>query len=93
MLHLFLLFLLYFLPSIIGRDKHNATSIFLLNLFFGWTGIGWIIALIWACVAAPLPRVHLLPVAVGGRFCCQCGSPTCQGAHFCTQCGYAVSHA
>lgn len=40
---------LYFLPSIIARKKRDALSIFLLNLFLGATGIGWVIALVWAC--------------------------------------------
>ena len=40
---------LYFLPTIIGWDKKNVNAICVLNLFLGWTFIGWIIALIWAC--------------------------------------------
>lgn len=39
---------IYFLPVIIGRNKKNSKAIFVLNLFLGWTFIGWIIALIWA---------------------------------------------
>jgi hypothetical protein len=45
---LFITLSIYFLPTIIGRRKHNSTSIFLLNLLLGWTFIGWIVALIWA---------------------------------------------
>jgi hypothetical protein len=43
--------ILFFLPTLIAskRNHHNTTSIFLLNV----TGIGWVIALIWA-VAQPL---------------------------------------
>jgi len=43
-------FVLYFLPSIIGfaRSKRDAVSILVLNLFLGWTAIGWVIALVWA---------------------------------------------
>ena len=42
--------LFYFLPAIIGsnRKHNNALPIFLVNLFFGWTFLGWMIALIWA---------------------------------------------
>jgi hypothetical protein len=40
--------LIYFFPSILGFHKRNATSIILLNLFLGWTLIGWVIALVWA---------------------------------------------
>lgn len=40
----------YFLPSLLanGSKKKNTASIFVLNLFLGWTLIGWVIALIWA---------------------------------------------
>lgn len=90
MLTLLFLLLLYFLPALVGRDKRDAAGIFLLNLFLGWTVIGWVIALLWACTAEPFPRVHLMPVPAAGRFCCQCGSITYPGAHFCTACGRTV---
>ncbi|NLL90604.1 MAG: superinfection immunity protein [Dehalococcoidales bacterium] len=40
----------YFLPTIIAavRKKRNILAIFLLNLFLGWTFIGWVVALVWA---------------------------------------------
>jgi Superinfection immunity protein/Short C-terminal domain len=41
-------FLLYFFPSIVGYKHRNADSICILNLFLGWTFIGWVVALIWA---------------------------------------------
>jgi len=41
--------LLYFLPSIVGGRKTNALAIFMLNLFLGWTFLGWVVALVWAC--------------------------------------------
>jgi hypothetical protein len=43
-------FVMYFLPSIIGlaRSKRDLLAIFLLNLFLGWSVIGWIVALVWA---------------------------------------------
>jgi ATP/ADP translocase len=41
---------LHFLPTIIAalRRSRGVVGIFLLNLFLGWTVIGWIIALVWA---------------------------------------------
>jgi hypothetical protein len=41
---------MYFLPSIIAlaRSKRDVLAIFLLNLFLGWSVIGWIVALVWA---------------------------------------------
>jgi len=43
-------FVMYFLPSIIAlvRNKRDIAAIALLNLFLGWSVIGWIVALIWA---------------------------------------------
>jgi hypothetical protein len=43
-------FVMYFLPSIIAlaRSKRDLLAIFLLNLFLGWSIIGWVVALIWA---------------------------------------------
>jgi hypothetical protein len=46
---------LYFLPSAVARGKENAGLIFLLNLFTGWSLIGWIAAFIWAATS---PRVE-----------------------------------
>ena len=43
-----IIFAIYFLPSIIGYKHRNANSICLLNLFLGWTLIGWVVAIIWA---------------------------------------------
>jgi hypothetical protein len=42
----------YFLPTIIAvaRHKKQALAIFLLNLFAGWTALGWVGALIWAVI-------------------------------------------
>ncbi len=38
----------YFFPSWVGRNKQNATAIFVFNLFLGWTFSGWVGALVWA---------------------------------------------
>lgn len=47
---------IYFLPGIIasGRQHPNSIAIFLLNLFLGWTFLGWFAALIWSATAKPL---------------------------------------
>lgn len=43
-------FTLYFIPTgcalLVG--KRNVGAIFILNLFLGWTFLGWVVALIWA---------------------------------------------
>ena len=42
--------LIYFLPTIIAacRKHKNGAAILALNLFLGWTFLGWVIALIWS---------------------------------------------
>lgn len=39
---------LYFLPSILCYNKKHGNQVAVLNLFLGWTFIGWVVALIWA---------------------------------------------
>ncbi len=48
---------LYFLPAIIAkrRGKTNFVAIFVLNLFLGFTLIGWVVALVWAVSQDNLP--------------------------------------
>lgn len=38
---------IYFLPSILAQVNHkkDILSVILINLFIGWTGLGWFIAL------------------------------------------------
>ncbi|WP_127088178.1 superinfection immunity protein [Aquabacter cavernae] len=42
--------LVYFYPAwtAFTRKPDNFMGVFVLNLFLGWTAIGWLIALIWA---------------------------------------------
>ena len=44
--------LFYFIPAICAYsgDSKNKEAILILNIFLGWTGLGWIIALIWAAM-------------------------------------------
>jgi hypothetical protein len=46
-----LLLALYFLPYInaLSRKHRSAGAILVINLFLGWTVLGWIIALAWSC--------------------------------------------
>jgi hypothetical protein len=59
MFHLAFLLALYFLPTLIasGRHLHERGAIAMLNVFLGWTFIGWVIALIWA-ITAPTPYYY-----------------------------------
>jgi Superinfection immunity protein len=89
MLFLILSVLLYFLPTLIARDKPQVLAVFLVNLLLGWTVIGWFVALIWAGAAERYLPVRIVPTS-SGRFCSQCGTLSPYGAHFCAACGRAV---
>lgn len=85
--------LLYFLPAIIAHNKRDFAAIFLVDLLFGWTVIGWIIALIWACSSETRPQPHVMvlagPAAIA-RYCCRCGAVTVPAARYCGICGTAM---
>ncbi|GAC1358146.1 MAG: hypothetical protein NVSMB3_05190 [Acidobacteriaceae bacterium] len=54
MITLFVLLALYFLPTLVaGHRGHGVAGIFLINLFCGWTVIGWVVLLVWALVSRP----------------------------------------
>lgn len=83
---------LYFLPSILGRNKANRTAIFALNFFLGWTFVGWVVALVWAVSRDPGTTqviIHQTPTAA--VLCGSCGKYSAAGAQFCPSCGAALS--
>ena len=45
----------YLLPAVISivRRTGHGVAIRVINIFFGWTVLGWIAALIWSIVEAP----------------------------------------
>lgn len=51
----FALVALYLLPANIAyaRKHRNTWAIFALNLFLGWTLIGWVAALVWGLLYQP----------------------------------------
>ena len=78
---------LYFLPAIVAGVRHhrNSSAITVLNLFLGWTVLGWVIALVWASTAdtQATPTSALVP-------CPLCGAPVAvvgNGTQHCTGCG------
>jgi hypothetical protein len=79
--------LLYFLPAIIGHNKRDAAGIFILNLLAGWTGIGWIVALLWACASDPRVPTVLVPAGAALRYHAACGTLQPAGAQYCWACG------
>jgi hypothetical protein len=84
----------YFIPSLAGHKKQNAGAIFALNLFLGWTVVGWVVALVWAMtkdtittVVVNNPSAVVTGVAV---LCPHCGKYSAPGSKFCKTCGQSV---
>jgi len=57
----------YFVPAITGAVRHvrNLGSVIVVNLFLGWTVIGWIVALAMAFRSRAPQEVTLTPPASG----------------------------
>lgn len=51
---------IYFLPTIICcyRNHRQSVPIFILNMFLGWSLIGWVIALVWSVMEYETPRAN-----------------------------------
>lgn len=47
----------YMVPGLIAvlRKHHNRAAIVVLNFLLGWTFLGWVAALVWACTRIPVP--------------------------------------
>jgi hypothetical protein len=84
---------LYFVPSIVGWRKPNASSIIAVNIFLGWTVIGWVIALVWAThEAKPSVIVSQQPIPPpAGLLCSSCRGYSGFGSRFCSHCGALLS--
>lgn len=93
-----LAFVVYFLPSLVAsrRRHHQAMVVFILNLFLGWTLLGWVIALAIAAStvkAAPdgpsntHDRPKPEPPAAAARLPCPfCAEPILPAAKVCPHC-------
>jgi len=67
-LFIVLLFIaLYFLPFIIAliRDVRNKTSVFFLNLFLGWTVIGFFVLVFYASLTNSTSNVSVVEFVKG----------------------------
>lgn len=54
----------YFLPTLIAgfRNHNNLNSIVVINLFLGWTILGWIVALVWSVANSPVQPSNSAPI-------------------------------
>ena len=92
----------YFLPSYIAgkRKAQNGCAIFIVNLLFGWTFLGWIVTLIWAIADSPKQDVVMQNYVTAPppgynpaaqRTCPNCGRMVRQGATTCPHCRYNMA--
>lgn len=83
---------LYFMPTIEAnlRNKKNIQSIALVNIFLGWTLVGWIVSLIWA-INEDAPAVSQSTpsqpaVSTSTRICPHCAETVKAEAKICKHC-------
>ena len=60
---LFAFWALYFLPFAVsaGNEHEHHLAILIFNACAGWTGVGWVLALIWALHPSPHQAPHQAP--------------------------------
>ncbi len=75
---------IYLLPTYMAtlRHHHQATAILMVNLFLGWSLVGWIAALIWAMTAV---RPKLSKEMT--KQCPACAETIMKAAKVCRYCG------
>lgn len=87
----FLIFLLalpiYFIPSFVAysRDIPSRAGVLITNAFFGWTFLGWIIALIWAFSGEERNETSKINTKL--TECPDCGNKVSKKADSCPECG------
>jgi ribosomal protein S27E len=92
---LVILCVFYFLPTLIAgrRGIPNAGSVAVVNIFLGWTCLGWIVALAMAAAGDTRSTQHRVPYPSGPptnatKKCPDCAETVLSDARVCKHCGY-----
>jgi hypothetical protein len=80
----------YFLPTIVASHRRHPSSIgiFILNLFLGWSVLGWVVSLVWAASGprGDVPRYAGFNNQLTKR-CPACAEEILAAARKCKHCG------
>ena len=90
--------MLYLLPTYEAwRKKHaNLTAIAIINVFLGWSLVGWVVAVVWAFkkpepALVTSPSVEIATPSRGVKNCPFCAEEILAAAVKCKHCGSNVS--
>jgi len=84
---------IYFAPWLVAHDRGhlNQGAIFVLNLCLGWTLIGWVAALVWACTKqTPHDEAPVIEPPALRKPCPYCAEPILATAIKCKHCGSSL---
>lgn len=77
-------FVIYFLPTLVAlvRNSRKTGMVFFLNLFLGWTIIGWVVMLVLAATSETKVQVP----GNGMMRCASCGGGVSPAFRYCPNC-------